>query len=136
MQLFIVTTERARERFLAVIAKATLPFVAEIKAMFRTNEQNKKMQAMLTDVARAKPDGRVLTTDNWKCLFMDAVAKETNNASFTAKWEPGLDGEGVVNLGYRSSRLSKSDMADLISFIDAWGTAKGVVWSDPQERAA
>lgn len=102
----------------------------------RSNEQNKKMQAMLSDVALAKPGGRVLRTDQWKCLFMEALAQETKNASFTAKWEPGLDGDGVVNLGYRSSRLNVSDMGDLISFIEAWGTENGVQWSEPSERMA
>lgn len=134
---FRVTSEFARQRLLAAVAKAPLPFDAELDEVRRTNEQNKKMQAMLTDIARQKPQGRVLTTDQWKCLFMDATAKETSNASFTSRWEPSLDGEGVVNTGFRSSRLNKSEMGDLISFIQAWGDGQGIVWSDqPQARAA
>lgn len=108
--------------------------VVNIREATRTNEQNDKMHAMLSDIARAKPGGRVLTTDQWKCLFMDATAKETKNAAFTSRWEPSLDGEGVVNTGYRSSRLTKAEMGDLISFMDAWGTEHGVEWSEPQKK--
>lgn len=136
---YTVTNEFARQRLLQGIAKAPLPFVADLDEPRRSSEQNKKMQAMLTDIARQKPQGRVLTTDQWKCLFMDATAKETKNAAFTSKWEPALDGEGVVNTGYRSSRLNKSEMGDLISFMQAWGDEHGIVWSDQptaQDRAA
>lgn len=110
--------------------------VLNIREATRTSEQNAKMQAMLSDVCRAKPGGRLLTTDQWKCLFMDAAAKETRNANFTSRWEPSLDGEGVVNTGYRSSRLGKNEMGDLIDFIEAWGSQHGVVWSDPKQEAA
>lgn len=88
----------------------------------RSNQQNDRMWAMLSDLARARPDGRVLTTEKWKCLFLDALGEKAN-------WEPSLDGDGVVNVGYRSSRLSKSKMSELIDFIEAWGTQKGVRWS-------
>lgn len=104
--------------------------VLNIRESTRTTDQNAKMHAMLSDIARAKPGGRVLGTDQWKCIFMDAVARETNNAAFTARWEPGLDGEGVVNLGYRSSRLTKADMGELLSFIQAWGDQNNIPWSE------
>lgn len=107
--------------------------VVNIREATRTSDQNRKMQAMLSDVARARPGGRRLTTDQWKCLFMDAVAKETKNAAFTSRWEPALDGEGVVNTGYRSSRLTKSEMGDLITFMLAWGDQQGVEWSEPHD---
>lgn len=137
-QTIILGTERALKDLVRVAVHAPPGSVATVKPPTRTLDQNAKMQAMLGDISRQKPGGRVLAPDQWKCLFMDATAKETNNASFTSKWEPSLDGEGVVNTGYRSSRLNKSEMGDLISFIDAWGTKKGIVWSEPEqeERAA
>lgn len=115
-----------------VIQSAPDGSIVTVSPPRRTIPQNKKMQAMLSDIARAKPGGRVLSPEGWKCLFMEAAAAETKNAAFTAKWEPGLDGEGVVNLGYRSSRLVKTDMGELIDFIEAWGTQKGVAWSEPK----
>lgn len=109
---------------------APLGAVVNVRGPTRTNAQNDKMQAMLSDIARAKPGGRTLKTEHWKCLFMDAVARETGNAAFTALWEPGLDGEGVVNLGHRSSRLTKPEMSDLIDFMQAWGDENQIQWSE------
>lgn len=129
-----LSNQMQRARAQRMVGNAPEDCVCIIRKKARTTDQNAKMHAMLTDVALAKPGGRVLRTDQWKCLFMDALAAETGGKSFQARWEPGLNGEGVVNLGYRSSRLTKSEMADLISFIDAWGTENGVVWSDPEAK--
>lgn len=86
------------------------------------------------DIARAKPQGRELPTDKWKALFMDAIG-------IPADWEPGING-GVVNVGYRSSRLTKQQMSDLIEQMYAYGAEHGVEWTepltdpDPMRRAA
>jgi hypothetical protein len=41
-----------------------------------------------------------------------------------------------VNLGYRSSKLRKSEMADLITFIEVWGAENGVRWSNEAKQEA
>lgn len=41
---------------------------------------------------------------------------------------PALDGHGVDIVPVRTSKLSKRDAADLISYIEAWGTEMGVMW--------
>ncbi len=38
--------------------------------------------------------------------------------------------------GFRSSRLTVRQMADLITFIAAYGDQRGVKWSEPQAMAA
>lgn len=96
--------------------------IVNIRPETRTNEQNAKMWAMLSDVARAKPEGRELTTDKWKALFMDAIG-------IPADWEPGING-GVVNVGYRSSRLTKEQMSDMIEQMYVYGAEHDVKWSD------
>lgn len=100
--------------------------VVNIQEANRTNDQNAKMWAMLSDIARAKPQGRTLTTDKWKALFMDAIG-------IPADWEPGLNG-GVVNVGYRSSRLTKAQMSDLIEQMYAFGAEHDVEWTEPQPQ--
>ena len=120
---------RTRETAHRIVDVAPAGHVLTVKPPTRSSDQNAKMHAMLSDIARAKPGDRVLTPDQWKCVFMDALARETKNAAFTARWEPGLDGEGVVNLGYRSSRLNKAEMGELLTFIQAWGDQKGIEWS-------
>ena len=41
---------------------------------------------------------------------------------------PALDGNGVVALGYRSSKLDKEEFADLIETIYSQGLQRGVVF--------
>jgi hypothetical protein len=123
---FRIFSEATRERLLSIVRKAPLPFVAELDEPRRTSEQNKKMHAMLTDVARAKPEGRVYDTETWKCLFMDEL-------NFKPRWVPSLSGDGVVNTGYRSSRLNKSQMSDMIEQMYAYGAEHGVEWSEPKQ---
>ena len=100
---------------------APMGHVLEIREPRRTSEQNDKMWAMLTDIARAKPLGRKLEPEQWKSVFMDAIGKKPN-------WIPNLEGDGVLCTGYRSSHLSKRDMSDLIEQITAFGTEHQVQW--------
>lgn len=44
-------------------------------------------------------------------------------------FEVGLDGRPFP-IGFQSSRLSKAEMMDLITFIQAWGDENGVRWSN------
>jgi hypothetical protein len=98
--------------------------VCKVSPPKRTSDQNDKMWAMLSDVARAKPQGRNLPPEVWKCLFM-------SEAGFEARWEPSLDGQGVVHVGFKSSRLNKAQFSELIEAISAFGAEHGVQWSDP-----
>tara|TARA_R100001086_G_scaffold180400_7_gene100212 strand:- start:5037 stop:5426 length:390 start_codon:yes stop_codon:yes gene_type:complete len=93
----------------------------------RSLDQNAKMWAMLSDVSIAKPEGRRHTPEDWKAIFMNAC-------NWEVQFIEGLDGRPFPS-GFRSSRLNKSQMADLITFISAYGDEHGVVWTDPKERA-
>lgn len=90
----------------------------------RSTDQNAKMWAMLGDVSRSKPEGRSHTPDVWKALFMHALGYET-------RFLTGLNGEPFP-AGFRSSRLSVREMSDLIEFMHAWGSERGVMWTDPE----
>ena len=58
-------------------------------------------------------------------------------AGFEVRFEMGLNGEPFP-VGWRTSRLSKRQMADLITFMMAFGDRHGVAWSEPHpdERQA
>jgi hypothetical protein len=96
--------------------------VVKIEPPKRTEDQNAKLWAMLSDVSRAKPEGRDYPPEIWKSLFMAA-------AGFTPRFEPSLDGKGVVPIGYKSSRLSKAEFSDLIETIQEYGACHNVQWS-------
>lgn len=128
-QTLILSNSDVRRRAHQLIEIAPDRAVLNIREANRTSDQNAKMWAMLSDISRAKPQGRVLSTENWKALFMNA-------AGFNCTFEPSLDGRGVVPLGFKSSRLTKAEFSDLIEAIYAFGAEHGVEWTDPAERKA
>ena len=90
----------------------------------RSLEQNDRMWAMLTDIARQKVlNGRRWSTDQWKVIFLEALGRET-------AFIPALDGK-FIPYGHSSSDLSIKEMSDLIDFMFAWGAENDVRWTDP-----
>lgn len=122
-QTIRLTTPARREQAKRLIDQAPERATVKIAPENRTTAQNDKMWAMLSDVSRAKPQGRVMNPKAWKAVFMDAIGKQ-------ATWEPALDGSGVVCTGYRSSYLSVADMSDMIAQIDAYAAEHGVELRD------
>lgn len=116
-----LSTAANRARATRLVQIAPDDWMAVIKPRSRSDEQNDKMWAMLADVAIAKPEGRSHTPDTWKALFMQALGHEQ-------LFEIGLDGRPFP-LGFRSSKLTVPQMADLITFIQQWGDANGVAWT-------
>jgi hypothetical protein len=94
-----------------------------VKAGDRSLDQNAKMWAMLTEVSRAKPEGRNWTPETWKCAFMHSLGHQIQFAD-------GLDNSGPFPLGFKTSKLTKPQMADLITVIQEYGDRHGVDWAD------
>jgi hypothetical protein len=120
--LIILRGDSQRQLAKFLIDKAPADYVVRIGEPRRTGEQNDKMWAMLSDVSRSKPDGRMATPEVWKCLFMHALGHAT-------RFEFGLDGQPFP-IGFQSSRLSKREMMDLITFIQEYGDRHNVQWHD------
>lgn len=110
---------RNRETAHRVIDVAPPGSVVNIKPPRRTVDQNAKLWAMLSDISRAKPEGRTLTPDVWKSLFLHAL-------DHAQRFEMALDGKGMVPVGFRSSRLSKEQFGDLIEFIQEYAARHDV----------
>ena len=102
--------------------------VVTIKPGDRTLDQNSKLWAMLSDVSRAKPEGRKWTPETWKCAFLHSLGHQVQFAE-------GLDGSGPFPLGFRSSKLNKAQMADLITTIQEYGDRHGVAWQNEASNA-
>lgn len=128
-QTVILAGNAQRDLAKRLIDRAPPYAVLNVREAARTTDQNSKMWAMLSDISRAKPDGRLHTAEMWKALFMHACGH-------AVQFETGLDGQPFP-VGFRSSRLSKRQMIDLIEFITAWGAEHNVLWSEPgQQREA
>ena len=61
----IIGRSGTRETVYRIIDAAPPGSVVNIKPPRRTLDQNAKMHAMLSDIARAKPQGRVLPAETW-----------------------------------------------------------------------
>jgi len=95
--------------------------VLEIKPSTRSLEQNARLWAMLTDISKQVDwYGRKLSPDDWKHVFSAALKKQDV--------VPGLDG-GFVVLGLSTSKMTKAEMCDLQTLMEAFGAEKGVRFS-------
>lgn len=126
-QIIILRGDYQRLMAHHLIDKAPANAVVKIAPETRTNDQNAKMWAMLSDISRAKPDGRRHTPEVWKCLMMHACGHEV-------AFETGLD-DRPFPIGFHSSKLTKAQMSDLIEFIAAYGAQHNVKWSEGVEYA-
>lgn len=111
-----------------LIEEAPANAVVNILEARRTLDQNAKMWAMLSDLSRAKPEGRVATANTWKLLVMHACGFEMDVLM-------GLDGQPFTK-EFRSSNLRVGEMRDLIEWMYAYGAEQGVEWSDPLKTEA
>ena len=127
-QTVILRGDSQRDFAKHLIDRAPVDAVVNIHAATRTTEQNARMWALLSDVSRAKPEGRAHTADVWKALFMHACGH-------AVQFELGLNGQPFPT-GFRSSHLTKAEMSDLMECISEYGARHGVVWSEPHQRAA
>ena len=106
--------------------------VISIAAETRTQEQNRLMWPILTDVSNQVewPTGSKIlrSPEDWKTIFMSALNTDQTNLVL------GLNSE-VINLNLKTSNLSKARFSELIEFIYAEGTERGTRWTDPAINA-
>lgn len=94
----------------------------------RSNDQNSRMWAMLTDIAsQVVWHGQKLTPDEWKDMATAALKRQ--------RVVPGIDG-GFVVLGARTSRMTIAEMAELMEFLEAFGVQQGVRFRAPEWQEA
>lgn len=128
--LVVIHSSADRERVARWAMNVPYGTRIEFKNGRRTLDQNSKFWAMLGDIStQVKWHGIKLKSADWRLIFLDALKRELRVV-------PNLDGTGFVNLGRSSSDLSKEEMSDLISLMEAWGAENGVVFHDPQQMQA
>ena len=90
----------------------------EIRQEKRSDPQNRLMWSCLGDLARQVDwHGQKLDSEAWKDMVTAALKRQ--------RVIPGIDG-GFVVLGTSTSRMSKAEMSELIEFILAFGSERGV----------
>ncbi|MFS7308412.1 recombination protein NinB [Rahnella inusitata] len=103
------------------------PYFVTIQEATRSLSQNAKLWCCLTDISEQVVwYGQKLSTDDWKNI-LTASLKGQRSA-------PGING-GFVVLGQSTSRMTVGEMSELIEMMSAFGTEKGVRWSDESRQA-
>ena len=121
-QTFFLINPQVKQNAMQAIKMASEDMICEIKKKTRSLEQNAKMWAMLAEVSdQVNWYGNKLTSDEWKDVFSASLKSQ--------KVVPGIDGSFVV-CGQRTSKMTKSEMAELIELMMAFGAERGVKFSD------
>ncbi len=136
-QTFILRTGDARDRMAAAwnFAKQFLELGQDVRVSVkehkpsRSLEQNAMFHAICGELAtQLQWAGRWLDAEGWKRLLVDAWARESNRRQ--GDIVPSLDGASIVNLAVQTRRMTVGEMADLITFAQAWAVENGVRLSD------
>lgn len=123
----ILYGERERQKAAQWLAKAPALSRITFAGPKRTVPQNDRMWAMLTDIAEQLAwHGAKLSTEDWKLVCLDSLKRELRIV-------PNIDGNGFVNLSRSSSELTRDEMSDLMTLIEAFGAQHGVVFTEPKE---
>lgn len=99
--------------------------VVSFKEATRSLEQNNLLWARLSQLSRdVKWDGETLTPNEWKDLLTACLRKQ--------KAVRGIEG-GLVFLGARTSQMSKGEMNDLLTLMEAFAVERGIAFRDQVE---
>lgn len=126
-QTFILAHAEARRRAMQAIQDAPDGYAVTVAEPSRTLDQNARLWASLNDVSRQVDwYGKKLTPEDWKHVFTASLKK--------LEVVPNLDGTGFVALGQSTSRMSKREISELLELMYAFGTEKGVIWTEPKQE--
>lgn len=119
---FVLIHQEARRNCAAFAMEAPEGWHVTFQPATRSLEANAALWSMLADVAsQVVWHGRKLDSESWKAMFTASLKKY--------EVVPNLDNTGFVVLGQSTSKMSKSEMSDLLELIQCFGAQHNVKWS-------
>jgi len=118
-----------RDRYFAkrAIDQAPAGHHVEVRPPTRSLEANAKLWACLTEISEQVIwHGQKLDPEAWKDMATAALKRQ--------RVVPGIDG-GFVVLGQRTSKMTVSEMSELIEFLHAFGARHDVIFRDQRVAA-
>lgn len=122
MQTVRLTSPARREQAARLVMQAPDRATVKIAPENRTTAQNSRFWAMLSDISRAKPEGRTMTPERWKAAIMQSFGH-------AVQFENDLEGRPFP-IGHSSSRLTVEQMSELQEFMAAHFIPLGVQFQD------
>ena len=133
MRPLIITGEVARKAICRHVLAAPLGEVVTIAPETRTQQQNRLLHPLLTDISKqAKWMGKPRSMLQWKVIMVSAHAIATGEPN---EMVIGIEGE-VVNLRASTAAMSKKRFASLLDYVISWSAMNGVVLSEPERLDA
>jgi hypothetical protein len=124
-QTFILAHDTARQRAVEAVRTAPAGFAVTVAEPSRNGEQNALLHALIGEIAATQEwAGKKRDAEVWKRLLVAAWCRMRGESMEIL---PALDGHGVDIVPARTSGLSKSECADLITYIQAWQAENEVV---------
>lgn len=125
MKSFRLTTPTARQLAASYCLEGPAGWLVTFKEPTRSLEQNALLWARLTQLSEQLPwDGERLTPSEYKDLLTACLRKQ--------KVVRGIEG-GLVFIGARTSSMSKGEMNDLLTLMEAFAAERGVTFRDQVE---
>ncbi|MBP9756729.1 MAG: recombination protein NinB [Phenylobacterium sp.] len=122
----ILSGQVRREQAHRLVNQAPGGSLVEITPPGRTLPQNARLHAMITDVARqVEWAGAKRNVEAWKDIFTAALRSANHGLDVV----PGING-GFVLLGMHTSRMTKAELGDLMTLVEAFGAEHGVEFTD------
>ena len=128
IRIFRLVHSQARRLAAECIAQAPDGYVVTVQEPTRSSGENRLLHALIGELAeKIEWAGKKRSAEIWKRLLVAAWCRVHGQS---VEILPALDGHGVDIVPARTSKLTKSECADLIEYIYAWGAEHGVKWSD------
>ncbi|QQM29338.1 recombination protein NinB [Martelella lutilitoris] len=122
----IIKTPEDREWVIRFARQTADGTIVQFRKATRSNEQNEKMWAMLSEVSdQVVWYGEKLPPEDWKDIFTASLRH--------ARVVPGIDKGTFVPLGMRTSQMTIEEMSNLIELMHAFGAENGVKFKEPGE---
>jgi hypothetical protein len=121
----IVLTPHTRAKAHAEIDAAPDGHVCIVREPTRSDEQNRKLHAMVADLQAQVSDE--YSKEDWKLRLMQGLRNET-------RFLPELEGPAMFPVGQKTSQLTRAQFSMLVEIVFEFGAKHNVRWSDPAER--
>jgi hypothetical protein len=117
--IFKLVHNQARQGAIQAVKDAPAGWVVRVTEPTRSLEANAALWAFLNDISEQVIwHGRKLDSESWKHIFTSSLKK--------MDIVPNLDGTGFVALGLSTSKMTKSEMSNLLELIQAFGAQHNV----------
>lgn len=127
---YVLHTDRIRENAIRAVREAPEGYRVTVSAPNRTSDQNSKLHAILSDLAKSPLTwaGKRRTLDEWKMLMVSAHSVATKHPGEVI---PGVEGEFVA-IRESTASMGVARASSLIEYVLVFCVTKGVELHDTE----